>query len=300
MDQTTESNIRGIVLMVLAMAAFAIADTLIKLVAGVVSPAQVMFLLLAGGVVLFTAMARVQGARLIDRRVFAPILLLRYLAEVVAMVGMVLALTHVPLSVVGAITQATPLLVALGAVLFLGEQVSWRRWSTILLGFIGVLLIVQPGAEGFDIASLWAVLSMIGLSVRDLTTRLSLPDMASTSLAAYSAAAALPLAIAWILLDGGPFLPPEGDWLILGTMILLGSLGYFLLTASIRSTSISVVSPFRYSRLLFMVILGIVVFGERPGLSMILGASLIVFSGLYMMWRERVAKEKAAANRPPA
>lgn len=293
MGQTIESNLRGIILMVLAMGAFAIADTLIKLSAGSVTPAQIMFLLLAGGLVMFLIMARAQGAQLMDRRVFSPILLVRYLAEVIAMVGMVMALSHVPLSMVGAIIQATPLLVALGAVVFLGETVSWRRWSTIILGFIGVLLIVQPGAEGFDVASLWAVLSMVGLAVRDLTTRMTPHDMASTSLAAYTAAAALPFSMVWILLDGGTFLPAEADWALLGTMILLGSVGYFLLTASIRTTDLSVVAPFRYSRLLFMLILGVMIFGERPGFSMLAGASLIVLSGLYMMWRERIVRKQA-------
>ncbi|MEO1114034.1 MAG: DMT family transporter [Pseudomonadota bacterium] len=292
MDQTIESNFRGIILMVLSMAAFAMADTLIKLVSEAVAPAQIMFLMMAGGSVMFCLIAKLQGARLMDRRVFAPVFLVRYLAEVVAMVGMVMALALVPLSTVGAIIQATPLLVALGAVVFLGEKVSWRRWSTIVLGFAGVLLIVQPGAAGFDALSLWAVLSMIGLSVRDLTTRMTPPDMASASLAAYSAIAALPFAMAWIVLDGDTFLPPEADWVFLISIILLGSLGYLLLTASIRSTSLSVVAPFRYARLLFMVIFGMVVFGERPGLSMLAGTALIVASGLYMMWRERLVKQR--------
>lgn len=292
MNQATESNVRGIILMVLSMGAFAMADTLIKLVSESVAPPQIMFLMMAGGSVMFCLIAKLQGARLMDRRIFAPVFLVRYLAEVVAMVGMVMALALVPLSAVGAIIQATPLLVALGAVVFLGEKVSWRRWSTIALGFAGVLLIVQPGADGFDAVSLWAVLSMVGLSVRDLTTRMTPPDMASASLAAYSALAALPFAMAWIVLDGDTFLPPEADWVFLVSIVLLGSLGYLLLTASIRSTSLSVVAPFRYARLLFMVILGMAVFGERPGLSMLAGTALIVCSGLYMMWRERLVKQR--------
>lgn len=292
MNQASESNLRGIILMVLSMGAFAMADTLIKLVSESVAPPQIMFLMMAGGSVMFCLIAKLQGAQLMDRRIFAPVFLVRYLAEVVAMVGMVMALALVPLSAVGAIIQATPLLVALGAVVFLGEKVSWRRWSTIALGFAGVLLIVQPGADGFDAVSLWAVLSMVGLSVRDLTTRMTPPDMASASLAAYSALAALPFAMAWIVLDGDTFLPPEADWVFLVSIVLLGSLGYLLLTASIRSTSLSVVAPFRYARLLFMVILGMAVFGERPGLSMLAGTALIVFSGLYMMWRERQVKQQ--------
>ena len=202
MEPAGTNNARGIVLMIVAMAGFAIADTLIKSAAGRISPAQVMFLLMGGGLLVFASIALLKGQRLLDARAFAPMMVLRYLSEIISVGGMVLALSFVPLSTVGAILQATPLLVAVGAVLFLGEKVSWRRWSAIILGFFGVLLIIGPGGEEFDAAILWAVASMVCLSIRDLTTRLVPPDIPSASLASFTMIAAMPFAISWVLFNG--------------------------------------------------------------------------------------------------
>ena len=198
----TSKNVRGIFFMIGSMAAFSVADVLVKVSTSVLSPPQVMFILISGALIIFTIMTVLQKDRLFDRRAFSPILLLRYLAEIAGMAGMVMALAHVPISSVGAITQATPILAAVGAVVFLKENVGWRRWSSITVGFIGVLLIVQPGAIEFDFAVLWAVLALVALSVRDLTTRLVPPDMTSTSLATYTMAAAAPVTIGWVLLNG--------------------------------------------------------------------------------------------------
>jgi drug/metabolite transporter (DMT)-like permease len=290
MELIREKNLLGIILMVLAMGVFAIADTLIKLISALISPAQVLFFMIGGGLVLFTLIVVLQKERLFDRRAFAPVLLVRYLSEIIGMVGMVLALTYVPLSTVGAILQATPLLVVVGAVLFLGEQVSWRRWSSIGVGFIGVLLIIQPGAEGFDATILFAVMSMLGLSVRDLTTRMTPPDMASASLATYTMAATFPFAIGWLIYNGESMIPAQANWVMIFSMIALGSLGYMLLIKSIRMAEISIVSPFRYTRLIFLLIMGVAIFDERPGILILCGALLIIVSGIYIMWRERRVK----------
>lgn len=282
--------------MLLSMVGFALADTLVKVTSAVMSPAQILLLLLVGGLVMFTFLAIVQGERLIDRRAFAPMLLLRYISEISGMIGMVTALAYVPLSTVGAVTQATPILVAVGAVIFLGEKVSWRRWSSIAVGFLGVLLIVQPGSAGFDISVLWAVLAMVSLSVRDLTTRLIPPDFASTSLATYTMIATIPVSLAWVLLEGDSPIPDQINWLVVLPMITLGSIGYVLLIMSLRMSDVSVVTPFRYSRIIFLLVLGIIVFDERPGPTVLVGAALVIGSGLYMIWRERQIKRSTAVK----
>jgi drug/metabolite transporter (DMT)-like permease len=250
----------------------------------------VLFFLLGGALIIFALMATLQGDRLIDPRAFSPILLLRYLTEITGMVGMVIALANVPLSVVGAITQASPMLAAVGAVLFLNENVGWRRWCSIVVGFIGVLLIVQPGAIEFDFSVLWAILALVALSVRDLTTRLLPADMASASIATYTMAAAVPFTIGWVLFNGESLLPDQINWLVIVPMVVLGALGYMLLIASLRMAEVSVVMPFRYSRIIFLLVLGVLVFGEKPDALTLIGASLIILSGTYMMWREKVAK----------
>jgi len=273
--------------MVLAMAAFAIADTFIKLAAASMSSAHTTLLLMGGSMVLFALLAKLQGERLISRTAFEPVLLARYVAEIMGTFSMVQALRLVPLSTVGAILQATPLVVVAGAVLLLGEKVSWRRWSAIGLGFVGVMLIVQPGQAGFDANVLYAVLAMLSLSARDLTTRVTPAGLASSCLATYTMAAALPFALVWVSLTESALLPLHPQWHLIAGMIGFATAGYLMIISSIRIAPVSVVSPYRYSRLLFLLVLGVVVFGEQPDLIMLGGAALIITSGLYTMWRER-------------
>lgn len=291
-----DPNIRGIALMVCSMVAFALADTLVKMLTVVLSPAQVLFYLIGGALLLFGSIAMAQRETLLDRRAFAPVLWVRYVSEVAGMVGMVTALALVPISTVGAITQAAPLLAVLGAVLFLRETIGWRRWCAIVCGFVGVLLIVQPGAIAFDVSVLWAVLALVALSVRDVTTRLVPSDMASTSLATFTMAAALPFAVGWVLLDGDSLFPSDANWWLITPMVLLGAVGYMLLIASLRTAAVSVVMPFRYSRIVFLIIVGVVVFGERPDGWTLLGATLIIVSGIYTLWREQQVKAGRDGN----
>ena len=270
------------------MAAFALADTLVKIAASFASPPQVLLFLMGGGLISFALIAIFRSDRLTDpKALYLPILLLRYLSEIMGMVSMILALTYVPLSTVGAITQAAPILVAVGAVLLLNETVSWRRWTAIAVGFIGVLMVIQPTGEDFDISISWAVLAAIGLAGRDLTTRMTPQDIPSASLATYTMFAAIPVALLWLAYDGDALIPEQTNWWIVLPMILLGSLGYLLLIAALRTTDTSVVTPFRYSRIIFLMIMGILIFDERPSFMMLAGAGLIIASGVYMMWREQ-------------
>ena len=289
---TDVMNTKGIFLMLLSMATFAFADTLIKVSGSFLSPAQIMFFLIGGGLILFAVIAAIQGENLMEHKAFAPVLLLRYCAEMIGLVGMVMALTHVPLSTVGAVTQAAPILVAAGAILFLKEAVSWRSWSSIAIGFLGVMLVIQPGTESLGYAVVWAVLALVAFSVRDLVTRLTPPDIGSACLATYTMVAALPFTIAWVLFNGESFFPANANYVIVTFMVALGSLGYLLLITSLRIGELSAVMPFRYSRIVFLLMLGALVFGERPSASMLIGAALIIVSGVYIIWRERILKQR--------
>ena len=192
-----DQNIRAILLMIGSMSAFSVADTLVKVSTYSMAPSQVMVFLFGGGLIVFTFMAIMRGENLADVRAFKPILLIRYVSEVAGMIGMVMAFASVPISTVGAITQASPLFAVVGAVVFLNEKVGWRRWVSIAVGFVGVLLIVQPGATEFNASVLWAILAVIALAARDLTTRMVPNDMPSASLATFTMVAALPMAVLW-------------------------------------------------------------------------------------------------------
>ena len=289
-----KKNSKGIFLMIISMASFAIGDTFVKISGAFLSPAQIMFFLIAGGLIIFALIAKFKGENLLDSRAFSPVLLIRYLAEMIGLVAMIMGLTKIPLSVVGTVTQASPILVAAGAVLFFKENVSWRRWSSIVMGFIGVVLVIQPGSQNLDYAVIWAVVALVAFSIRDLVTRLTPPDIPSASIATFTMIAAFPFTAGWVFFGGEKFFPPEIDWVVVASMIILGSFGYLLLITSLRLGELSAIMPFRYSRIVFLLILGVLVFGERPTVSMLVGAALILTSGVYIMWREKVVKSGLA------
>ena len=280
--------------MIISMASFAAGDTFVKISGAFLSPAQIMFFLIAGGLIIFAMIAKIKGENLLDSRAFSPVLLIRYLAEMIGLVAMIIGLTKIPLSVVGTVTQASPILVAAGAVFFFKEIVSWRRWSSIVIGFIGVVLVIQPGSQNLDYAVIWAVVALVAFSIRDLVTRLTPPDIPSASIATFTMIAAFPFTTAWVFFSDGKLFPPGIDWAVVSSMIILGSFGYLLLITSLRLGELSAIMPFRYSRIVFLLILGVLVFGERPTASMLVGAALILISGLYIMWREKVVKSGLA------
>ena len=269
--------------MIISMASFAIGDTFVKISGAFLSPAQIMFFLIAGGLIIFAMIAKFKGENLLDSRAFSSVLLIRYLAEMIGLVAMIMGLTKIPLSVVGTVTQASPILVAAGAVFFFKEIVSWRRWSSIIIGFIGVVLVIQPGGQNLDYAVTWAVVALVAFSIRDLVTRLTPPDIPSASIATFTMIAAFPFTAAWVFFSDEKLFPPGIDWAVVSSMIILGSFGYLLLITSLRLGELSAIMPFRYSRIVFLLILGVLVFGERPTASMLVGAALILISGVYIM-----------------
>ena len=287
-----KKNSKGILLMLISMASFAVGDTFLKIAGSFLSPAQIMFFLISGGLMIFTAIAIIKGEKLLERRAFSPILLLRYCAEMLGLVAMIMGLMKVPLSVVGTVTQASPILVAAGAVIFFKEAVSWRRWTSIIVGFVGVVLVIQPGGQSLDYAVFWAVAALLAFSIRDLVTRLTPPDIPSASIATFTMIAAFPFTTAWLFFSGERFFPAGIDWAIVAGMIILGSFGYLLLITSLRIGDLSAIMPFRYSRIVFLLILGVLVFGERISSSMLIGSTLIVFSGIYIIWRENITTKR--------
>ncbi len=152
------------------------------------------------------------------------------------------------------------------------------------------MLVIQPGCQNLDYAVIWAVVALSAFSIRDLVTRLTPPDIPSSSIATFTMIAAFPFTTAWVFLSGEKFFPPGIDWAVVSSMIILGSFGYLLLITSLRLGELSAIMPFRYSRIVFLLILGFLVFGERPTASMLIGATLILISGVYIMWREKVVK----------
>ncbi|MEM7644774.1 MAG: DMT family transporter [Pseudomonadota bacterium] len=290
-------TLKGCAMMVLAMACFAVEDALIKSLSETIPAAQIIWMLGLGGTLAFAAWLKVTGRGLWSPDYRAPAVLRRTGFEVFGTLCFVSALALIPLSTASAVIQATPLVVAMGAALFLGASVGWRRWAAISVGFGGVLLILRPGAEGFDPAVLLALGGMLGLAARDLATRTLPARITGARLSVHAFAALVPTGIALQIAQGAPLAAPDPTEL--ATLVLcvaIGMAGYLTIVSATRRGDISVVSSFRYSRMLFALLIGVTVFGERPDGATLIGVAIVIASGLYTLIREtRIARAASQA-----
>ncbi|WP_328799309.1 DMT family transporter [Paragemmobacter ruber] len=283
------ANLRGSLWMVAAMAGFAVEDMFLKSVTAHIPLGQALLIFGLTGAAFFAIRAKRAGDTLLHPALLSRPLLLRSGFEVAGRLFYSLAIALTPLSTASAILQATPLVVVAGAALLFGERVGWRRWTAITLGFAGVLLILRPGAQGFTLLSLVTVAGMLGFAGRDLATRAAPPALSNRQLGVIGMAM-LAIAGAVILsVTGGARLPDPTALAMLAGVIVFGIAGYNALTIAMRTGEVSVVTPFRYTRLVFAMILGIVVFQERPDALTLAGSALVVASGLYTLSRARRA-----------
>ncbi len=302
MAQTTQipplmppvNNLRPIGLMVVAMAFFNAADSFVKLASQVMPVAQVLVIAGFSGMLVFGMLSLSRGEALITRTLFRPAVMARNLAELAGSIAMFTALAKVDLSTVAAILQATPLAVTLGAAVLLGEPVGWRRWAATIVGFMGVLLIVRPGAAGFHADMLWPLAAMAALALRDLLTRMVPPAMPMGQLASYGMASLMLAGLGLLgVTDQTPVAIAPGTGLILAAMVATMALGYSAIIGAMRMGEVAAVAPFRYARILFALATGMLVFGERPDLATLIGAAITVAAGLYIFLREAALARKA-------
>lgn len=296
---TQTDNTRGAVLMVGSMLAFAAEDLFLKRSATALPPGQVIAMIGAVGALCFWAIAARRGEKILTRAAWSRPALIRTLSEAGATMFYITALALLPLSVNAAILQASPLVVTMAAALFLREQVGWRRWTAIAVGFAGVLIILRPGTEGWEPAGLLTVACVIILAARDLSTRMMPASIGTFQLTTWAYLALVPAGLLLMLLGATPPQPVDPTkWLDLTGALLTGLVGYWAVTAAMRLGEVSVVAPFRYSRLIFVLILSAIFLGERPDVWMIMGATLVIGSGLYTFWREALRQRRATAAAP--
>ena len=282
--------------MAVGMASFTLNDAITKEMSAEMNFGQVMLvrglfamLLMAA---LFFRRSKVRG---INAAMVAPVAW-RVAAEVAGTVAFLTAIVHLPLANTAAIFQALPLAVTLGAAVFLREPVGWRRWLAISAGFIGVLVIIRPGLAGFSEFSLYALLSVVFFAVRDLATR-RIPAQVPSLFVTFVTTVA-------VMIMGGFILFPLGGWtplsakgvglLALAAVLIL--VGYQCVIIALRAGDISAIAPFRYTALLWAILLGYLVFGDVPDAMMATGATIIVLSGLYTFHRERRLARRVAAS----
>ncbi len=298
-DASQPDNLRGIILMVLAMAGFALEDMAIKILSAHLPSGQIiLFIGIGGSAVFLTALGREDRVQL--RSAWRhPNVMLRNFSELLGTMAFVTVLGLAALAPASAIIQANPLIVTAGAVLFFGETVGRHRWGAVIVGMGGVLLIIRPWAADFDPALLLAVLAMLALATRDLATRRVPRHISDKVLTTYAFLFVIPSGL--ILMGfgvGGPPVWPTGtDWLWLIFGVGFGMLAYWSITAALRAGDMSAIASFRYTRIVFATLIALFVFGERPDPIVWLGMAIVIASGLYTLWRERRALEKNRKSR---
>ena len=285
--------------MAISMAGFTINDTFVKLATQEMNVAQIMFVRGLMASAMIAALSWHMGALRPISFIWKPGVLARSLGEMAATVTFLAGLTHMPIGNASAILQALPLAVTLGAVLFLGEKVGWRRWSAILVGFLGVLIIVRPGMEGFNQYSLLILACVFAAAFRDLSTRRAPAEVPSLFMTLVTAA--------MITLTGLALIVPFGGWTPMSAKslaILFAAasfiiFGYLFIISAMRGGDISFIAPFRYTSLIWALGLGFLVFGDIPDSYTLTGATLVIVSGSYSFYRERVRARRVQTAVPP-
>lgn len=281
-------NHAGALFMVVSMAGFTVNDALVKYASSDMNMGQVMFVRGVFATLLIAVLAWRGGALRSPRLLLHPMVLLRSGCELGATIFFLIALAHLPIGDVSAILQALPLVVTLAAALFLSEPVGWRRWSSIAVGFLGVLIIIRPGFAGFSIYSVCVLVSVLCGAVRDFATRAVPPEVPTLLVSMMTAAMVMAVGAALVPAFGG--WTPMANWEVGMLAVAAGLLlvGYQFIILAMRTGDISFIAPFRYTALLWAIVLGFFIFGDVPDLPMTIGSSIIVASGLYMLYRERV------------
>ena len=280
------ANLIGSFWMVTAMAAFAVEDVFVKAASAKLPVAQILIIFGLGGAFIFACLAIVKRERLFSAAVVSVPMRFRVLFEILGRLFYVLAVTLTPLSSATVILQATPIVVVAGAALIFREKVGPRRWAAIFIGLVGVVVIIRPGSDSFSMLSILAILGMLGLAGRDLASRAAPSSLSTSILGLYGFLAVVLAGALFSVWEAVPFIYLEVETsLYLMAAVISGVVAYSSLMKAMRTGEISAVTPFRYSRLLFGITFGVLLFDEQLDLSMLIGCGLIVVSGLFILWR---------------
>ncbi|KQV27669.1 hypothetical protein ASC97_04650 [Rhizobium sp. Root1203] len=279
-------NTEGAIYMTSAMAGFSASDALSKSVVAYMNAGQLMCLRGLITSILVYLIARKMGALRSLKVVLKPMVIVRVVCEMLAAVTYITALGMMPIANASAILQSLPLVVTFGAALFFREPVGWRRWSAILVGLIGVIIIIRPGPEGFTAAALLCVASVLVTAGRDLATRSVDPEIPSLMITVVTAVS--------VSIFGAMLIPLLGGWrpvsatslshIALAAVLVL--VGYQSVILAMRTGEISFVAPLRYTSLIFSALLGFFFFAEIPDGWTLMGAAIVIASGLYTFYRE--------------
>jgi S-adenosylmethionine uptake transporter len=291
-------NVKGAFLMMGSMAFFTFNDTFMKSLSDELPLFQALFLRGAVTCVLLFGLAwYFRGFRLKMSARNWKLVTIRTCSEIAAAYFFVTALFNMPIANVTAVLQALPLAVSLAGALFLGEAIGWRRLLAICVGFAGVLLIVQPGADGFNIYSVYALATVVVVTIRDLAARRLDADVPSLTVA-WLGAVGVTLFSGMASFTETWVVPSPLAWMQLGGAVTFIIGAYILSVMTMRVGDIASVSPFRYTGLLWAMLMGLLVFGDWPDTLTLVGSSIVVATGIFTLLRERRLGKRATPLGP--
>ena len=291
---SAQDNLRGAGLMMASMAAFTFNDAFMKVVSRELPLFQVLTLRGILTTVLIALVMVAMGKLRFDiPRQDRKLVLIRVLAEAGSAYFFLTALFNMPIANVSAIMQAMPLTVTLAAAVFFREPVGWRRLAAIFMGFFGVMLIIRPGADDFTIYSVYTLAAVVVVTIRDLATRRLSAETPSMAVSFYSSLAVMLFFAAAAPSQGWNPVSGQSALLIAGASVMIIG-GYLFSIMVMRIGEISFVATFRYTSLVWALLLGWLVFGDWPKPITLLGAAIVIGSGVFMLLRERQLKRRAA------
>ena len=286
-------NMQGAVLMTASMAGFAMNDAALKYGGSELGLFQAIFLRGIFVALFIGAFAWARGAfRNLPNTADIIRIALRSVAEIVATLAFLTALFNMPFANITAILQVLPLSIALAAALFLKEPIGRQRVFAIAIGFMGVLIIIRPGAADFNAYTLLGLVAVASVTVRDLIVRQLSPSVSSLFVSFVAAVV--------ILFTGGVGVLVTQKWVptdfqdlcILAFAAVFLFVGYYCSVAAMRVGQVAVVAPYRYSVMIWAIGLGYFLFNEVPDNWTLVGMSIILVTGLFTMWREHIHSRK--------
>jgi drug/metabolite transporter (DMT)-like permease len=288
LTRAKDETLRGIALILLSTLFLACSDVTAKYLSTSLPAIEIVALRYVGFCLIMVPIVLRHGPRRAVQTQHPILQALRGLGLVSSALLFISSLRYLPVADATAITFISPIFVAALSSPLLGETVGWRRWSAALVSLVGVLVIVRPGTSAFHPAALLPVLSSLSWAGTLIATRkMSGTDSAVTTLT-YSAVAGLLVVgvlvpFAWV--------PPRGSELVLGAFVGLAStVGHWLVVLAYRHGAASALAPFQYSQLLWATLFGLLLFGSFPDGWSIMGAVLVIASGLYMVGWERARR----------
>jgi len=285
-------NVKGSFYMMLGMIGFSFNDAIMKLVMVDMGFLQSIFIRGLLVTVVIGLYANRIGALKGWRRHMNKLMILRVICELLGTICFLTALAEISLADASAILQFMPLAVTLGAALFLGEPVGWRRYLAIFIGFSGVMLIIRPDAAGIDPYHIVALGTVLFMVIRDIATKQLSSEIPSMLIAFMTSVGVTLMGLVGALFENWITPTPThyGQLSIAAGFLILGYIGTVM---TMRIGDVSFVAPFRYTYLIWAALLSIFVFNDIPDIYTISGSLIVVGGGIYSFWREqRIAKQR--------